>query len=110
MGSAAMDKAGDIAIGYSVSDGATTSPGIRYAGRLSTDPAGQLAQGERTLVNGTVAQTQGTSHWGDSTMMSIDPTDDCTFWYGQEDLQPNRQHELAHADRLLQVPELWRYP
>jgi hypothetical protein len=84
MGSAAMDRMGDIAIGYSVSDGATTNPGIRYAGRLSTDPAGQLTQGERTLVNGTGVQTQGQSHWGDYSMMSIDPTDDCTFWYGQE--------------------------
>ncbi len=59
MGSAAMDRTGDIAIGYSVSDGASTNPGIRYAGRLATDPAGQLSQGERTLVNGTGVQTQG---------------------------------------------------
>ena len=84
MGSAAMDRMGDVAIGYSVSDGVSTNPGVRYAGRLATDPAGQLSQGEQTLVNGTGVQTQGTSHWGDYSMMSVDPSDDCTFWYGQE--------------------------
>jgi len=84
MGSAAMDAHGDLAIGYSVTDGTATSPGIRYAGRLSTDPLGQLSRGEVTLVNGTGVQTQASSHWGDYSMMSVDPSDDCTFWYSQE--------------------------
>jgi hypothetical protein len=84
MGSAAMDWRGDMAIGYSVTDGTATNPGVRYAGRLSTDPAGQLSQGEVTLVNGTGVQTQSSSHWGDYSMMSVDPADDCTFWYSQE--------------------------
>jgi len=84
MGSAAMDWKGDMAIGYSVTDATATNPSIRYAGRLATDPAGQLPQGEGTLVNGTGVQTQSSSHWGDYSMMSVDPTDDCTFWYSQE--------------------------
>jgi hypothetical protein len=84
MGSAAMDGSGNIAVGYSVSDGASVAPGVRYAGRLATDPLGQLAQGEVTLVNGTGVQTQASSHWGDYSMMSLDPADDCTFWYAQE--------------------------
>jgi len=84
MGSAAMDGAGNVAVGYSVSDGVSTYPGVRYAGRLATDPAGQLAQGERTLVTGSGVQTQASSHWGDYSMMSVDPNDDCTFWYAQE--------------------------
>ena len=46
MGSVAQDKSGDIAVGYSVSAAAGTYPGIRYAGRLNTDPPGTLAQGE----------------------------------------------------------------
>ena len=83
MGSAAMDRSGDIAIGYSVA-GPNTFPGIRYAGRLASDPAGTLAQGEHVLVNGTGVQTQSTSHWGDYSMMSVDPRNDCTFWYAQE--------------------------
>ena len=56
MGSVAQDKSGDIAVGYSVGN-ATTYPGIRYAGRLNTDPPGPLAQGEATLINGSGSQT-----------------------------------------------------
>ena len=104
MGSAAMDAHGDMAIGYSVTDGTATRPGIRYAGRLSTDPLGQLSRGEVTLVNGTGVQTQASSHWGDYSMMSIDPSDDCTFWYSQEYYSTDRRHELADAHRVLQVP------
>ena len=37
MGSIAMDSAGNIALGFSVS-GSTTSPSIRYTGRLAGDP------------------------------------------------------------------------
>jgi hypothetical protein len=82
MPSAAMDKSGDIAVGYSVSS-SSLNPGIRYAGRLSTDAAGTLGQGEATLINGTGSQTTY-SRWGDYTSMSIDPSDDCTFWYTDE--------------------------
>src|SRR4029077_168706 len=84
MGSAAMDRNGDMAIGYSVSDGTSTNPGVRYAGRLASDPAGQLSQGEQTLVNGTGVQTQGTSHWGDFSMISGHPNDHSTFWLRRE--------------------------
>ena len=50
MGSAAMDHDGNIAVGFSTSNGtAPNYPSIRYAGRLATDPLGQLSQGEATL-------------------------------------------------------------
>src|SRR5688572_2092648 len=39
MASAAMDKKGNLAVGYSVVDATTVFPGSRYAGRLSSDPA-----------------------------------------------------------------------
>src|SRR5262249_18291305 len=38
MGSLAMDKKGDIGLGYSVVDGTSVYPGIRYTGRLAGDP------------------------------------------------------------------------
>jgi hypothetical protein len=82
MGSAAMDGAGDFAVGYSVAS-ATTNPSIRYAGRLPSDPPGSLPQTEATLVAGGGAQT-GITRWGDYSMLSVDPTDDCTFWYTAE--------------------------
>jgi subtilase family serine protease len=83
MGSAAMDRAGNLALGFSVT-GATTFPSIRYAGRLATDPLGVLAEGETTLVAGSGSQTHTAGRWGDYSMMAVDPGDDCTFWYTQE--------------------------
>jgi N-acetylneuraminic acid mutarotase len=83
MGSAAMDALGDIAVGFSASSSAI-NPQIRYAGRLAGDPPNTLGQGEATLFAGTGSQTDTVSRWGDYSDMTVDPTDDCTFWYTQE--------------------------
>ena len=40
MGSAAMDRHGNIALGYSVVNGVDVYPGIRYTGRLAGDALG----------------------------------------------------------------------
>ena len=83
MGSIAMDRDGNIAVGYSASS-TTVYPSIRYAGRLATDPLGQLAQGEAEMFTGTGAQTSGGDRWGDYSDLTVDPSDDCTFWYTNE--------------------------
>jgi uncharacterized repeat protein (TIGR01451 family) len=83
MGSAAMDRNRDLAVGFSASN-ATINPQIRYAGRLVTDPANMLGQGEATLFAGTGSQTGTTNRWGDYSDLTVDPVDDCTFWYTQE--------------------------
>ncbi len=83
MGSAAMDKLGDIALGFSASS-SSIFPQIRYAGRLATDPLNTLAQGEAHLFDGTGSQTGTSNRWGDYSALTIDPVDDCTFWYTQE--------------------------
>jgi uncharacterized repeat protein (TIGR01451 family) len=83
MGSAAMDRDRDLALGFSASSSAI-NPQIRYAGRLAGDPANTLAQGEATLFAGTGSQTGTSNRWGDYSDMTIDPVDDCTFWYTQE--------------------------
>ena len=88
MPSLALDKNGDMAIGYSVSD-AAMYPSIRYAGRLATDPANTLGQTESSLIEGTGFQcctfSDGSTNtrWGDYSAMTIDP-DGCTFWYTNE--------------------------
>jgi hypothetical protein len=84
MCSIAMDKNGNIALGYSISGvaGITTYPGIRVTGRLQSDPKGTMG-GETILQSGGGSQT-GTNRWGDYTSMSIDPTDDLTFFYTNE--------------------------
>ncbi len=59
-------------------------PGIRYTGRLAGDPLGMMTLGEGTIINGSGVQTTTNSRWGDYTSMTVDPTDDCTFWYVNE--------------------------
>jgi len=85
MGSIAMDKLGDIALGYSVSS-ATLSPSIRYTGRVPSDSLGQMESEIDLLSAGSVAHGSQINYpnWGDYSSMMIDPTDDCTFWYTNE--------------------------
>jgi hypothetical protein len=83
MGSAAMDTQGNLAMGFSASSSAIF-PQLRYAGRLAGDPASTLAQGENTLFAGTGSQTGTGNRWGDYSDLTIDPVDDCTFWYTNE--------------------------
>jgi hypothetical protein len=82
MASIAQNGDGDIALGYSVS-GSSTYPSIRYTGRNAGDPLGSMTLAEQSIFSGTVSQS-GTHRWGDYSMMSIDPTDDKTFWYTNE--------------------------
>lgn len=81
MGSIAMDRVGDLALGYSVSSN-TIYPSIRYAGRTVTAPLNEL-DGDGSILEGTGSQL-GHEGWGDYSGMTIDPVDDCTFWYTTE--------------------------
>jgi hypothetical protein len=90
MGSIAMDHMGNIAVGYSTSS-STVYPSISYAGRLVTDPLGQLAQGEATLIAGTGSQIDTGARWGDYSDMTVDPVDDCTFWFTTEYIRDTGQ-------------------
>lgn len=78
---AAMDGAGNIAVGYSVSSSAMY-PAIRLAGRFATDPLGVL-RAETSIIEGGGYQA-GTNRWGDYTSMAIDASDDMTFVYTNE--------------------------
>jgi hypothetical protein len=84
MGSVAQDRMGNIAAGYSVVNGTNVYPGIRYTGRLAGDPLGQMTLGEGVIINGSGVQTTTNSRWGDYTDLTVDPVDDCTFWYVNE--------------------------
>jgi hypothetical protein len=83
MGSVAMNGQGAIGVGYSASSD-SVYPSIRYAGRLVSDPLGTMNQAEQVLKAGTGVQTTSYSRWGDYSSLSVDPVDDCTFWYTQE--------------------------
>ncbi|PYX34386.1 MAG: hypothetical protein DMG80_02265 [Acidobacteria bacterium] len=84
MGSIAADQLGNIALGYSLSS-SSVHPSIFFTGRVPSDAAGSMGT-EQLIVNGTGSQI-GHSRWGDYSAMTVDPTDDCTFWYTQEYLE-----------------------
>jgi hypothetical protein len=87
LGSIAADHDGNAAMGYSTSNATSPNfPSIAYSGRLVGDAANQLPQTEVQLIAGTGPQTTTSGgaaiqRWGDYTSMSVDPADDCTFWY-----------------------------
>ena len=83
MASVAMNNRGEIALGYSVSS-TSVNPSIRFTGRMAGDPLNQMTQGEAEIIAGTGYQDHSDGRWGDYSMMSVDPVDDCTFWYTQE--------------------------
>jgi subtilisin-like proprotein convertase family protein len=80
-GSIAMNGAGDIALGYTVSS-STVFPGMRYSGRLASDPLGTMPRGEFTIING--SSSQADNRWGDYSAMTVDPVNDRTFWFTSE--------------------------
>jgi hypothetical protein len=81
--SIAMDRQGNIGLGYNVTS-SSVYPSIRYTGRLASDAPGTLPQGEATIINGSGAQTGPAGRWGDYSDLTVDPSDDCTFWYTTE--------------------------
>ena len=100
MPSLAVDKDGNMALGYSASS-STLFPAVRYAGRLAaTDPPNTLGQSETSLVEGTASQCcqfsdlSTNNRWGDYSAMTIDP-DGCTFWYTSEYYQSPQPTKLA---------------
>lgn len=79
LGSMAMDRRGDIGIGYSFG-GDPNFAGQRFTGRLANDPPGQFTFHESVLAEGQASQTNSL-RWEDYTNIAVDPSDDCTFWF-----------------------------
>ncbi|STY29849.1 Uncharacterised protein [Legionella wadsworthii] len=86
MGSIAMDKQGNIALGYSASS-PFLFPSIRYTGRNFFDPR-NIMRSENVIATGSASQLPSKpgeiNRWGDYSSMALDPSDDCTFWYANE--------------------------
>src|SRR4029450_6936707 len=76
----------NMAMVYSASS-SSVSPSIRYTGRLAGDALGTMPQGEGTLIAGSGSQTGTASRWGDYADITVDPSDDCTFWMTTEYIQ-----------------------
>ncbi|HNS17218.1 MAG TPA: T9SS type A sorting domain-containing protein [Bacteroidales bacterium] len=96
MGSIAMNGAGEIALGYTVSSSATY-PSVRFTGRSADAPAGVMNYAERELIAGQAPQT-ALDRWGDYSCMTVDPVDDYTFWYTQEYSMGNWSTRIGSFD------------
>jgi hypothetical protein len=85
MGSIAMNANGDIGLGFSVSS-TNTYPSIRYVGRRANATPGEMNLNEIQIYAGTASQS-GMERWGDYSCLSVDPSDDTTFWFTTEYLK-----------------------
>jgi hypothetical protein len=81
IGAIATDKQGNMGFGFNVTKTSTpvVYPSLAYSGRLAGDTLGVMTQAETTVATGAAAETSG--RWGDYYQMSVDPSDDCTFWF-----------------------------
>jgi uncharacterized repeat protein (TIGR01451 family) len=96
MGTMAMDRAGNLALGYNVSSD-SVFPSIRIAGRLRGDPLGTMTEA-LTLQAGSGSES-ATSQWADYSQMALDPADDCSFWYTGT-YQPVTSDQYSWATRI----------
>ena len=94
MASPAIDRLGNIGIGYSFG-GAPNFAGQRFAGRRANDPLGKLTLRETTLVEGEAAQNA--MRWEDYTQTAIDPSDDCMIWYVGDYI---KKGETSYSSRI----------
>ena len=96
MGSIAMNGNGDIALGYSLAS-STTYPSVYYVGRRASDPLGEMTLNEIEIIGGTNSQS-GMERWGDYSCLSVDPSDDSTFWFTTEYMGSGWKTRIASFD------------
>jgi hypothetical protein len=102
MGSIAMNGNHEIGMGYSVSS-TQIYPGILFCGQSAGENAnatGILDMAEDTIQVGTASQT-GANRWGDYAQVSVDPSDDKTFWF-------TTQYVGSGGSRKTKIAS-WRY-
>lgn len=80
MAASSVDESGNIALAYNyVRQSPAVSAGLRYTGRLESDPLGVMTAPETQIVAG--SGSVGGQRWGDYNDMGVDPVDGCTFWF-----------------------------
>src|SRR5262245_44562260 len=94
MASPAIDRLGNIGIGYSFG-GTPNFAGQRFAARRSSDPPGKLTLRETVLAEGEAAQNA--MRWEDYTQTAVDPSDDCTIWYVGDYI---KKGETSYSSRI----------
>ena len=97
MGSGAMDVNGNVAFGYSIAS-PNMEPSIAAATRLATDPANTLT--DEVMLHVGEASQSGATRWGDYSSLSIDPVDDCTFWFTTEYYKTANANSTGWSTRI----------
>ncbi len=91
--SIAQDKTGNVVAGYSTSS-PVSNPGINVSYWNLNDPSGPasaptevsilISQGEEVPFDPGNGDVLNSGQWGSYASITVDPTDDCTFWYVNE--------------------------
>ncbi len=80
-GSINMDSYGNIGLGYTIVD-SNQVPELRFTGRFSSDPLNQMTVTSQAFVPGVSSDLY--TRYGDYAQMTVDPSDDKTFWFISE--------------------------
>ncbi|MFH1121736.1 MAG: PKD domain-containing protein [Bacteroidota bacterium] len=91
-GNMCMDANGNIGMAYTICS-TTQFPSLRFTGRYASDPLGTMTLGEEVIATGT--QSDPSSRYGDYAQMTIDPTDDVTFWSIGEYFNGGRKNHVG---------------
>jgi len=90
-GSINMDSQGNIGLGYTIVD-SDQVPELRFTGRLKSDPLNQMTITSQAITPG--VSSDPAYRYGDYAQLTIDPSDDKTFWFISE---------YFTSDRIVQV-------
>ncbi len=96
MASIAINSSNEIGLGYSISS-STVYPGIRYAGQSAAEHAqasGIMDIPEEVIWDGAASQ-KSVERWGDYSKLSVDPSDDQTFWYTNQYVSSGQRTRIA---------------
>jgi len=110
--SIAINAFKEIGIGFSVSDGVSTYPGIRIMGQTADENAnatGVMNVEETIVLTGTNYQTTY-NRWGDYSNISVDPSDGRTFWYTNEYINNNDSDYHETKIVAFKFPDDCTYP
>ena len=98
LGSIMLNASGKIGLGYTISS-STVYPGIRYCGQSANAYASAtntMDVAEGIIQTGSYSQS-GSERWGDYSLLSVDPTDNETFWFTTQYVGSGSAHKSKIA-------------
>lgn len=105
MGSVMLNGSGKLGLGYSISS-SSVYPGIRYTGQSAAAYAaatGTMDVAESVIQTGAQSQTAA-ERWGDYSLMSVDPSDDATFWFTTQYIASSQRKTKVASFKIGNAP------